>query len=119
MRKKDFLANGLWVGTIFPVPATGLIAAGSSTTDALVLSGLTDNYILATVAASTGARLVPGDVGDEVCVTNYGANTLTLYPPSGGKANNGSTDVGVSVAAGKTAFVKFTTATTVAVAVGA
>jgi uncharacterized protein (AIM24 family) len=37
-------------------------------------------------------------------VTNHGANTLTVYPATGGKIANGSANAGFSVPANKSAF---------------
>lgn len=60
-----------------------------------------------TTASSTGARLpatTAGIIGaDSGLVMNNGANTLTLYPPTGGKINGGSANAGVSVATLKAA----------------
>lgn len=70
---------------------TGLVATGSSHTDALAL--VSSSNLFATVASSTGCKL-PAVVakGAIVRILNGGANVLTVYPPSGGKINGGSAD---------------------------
>ncbi len=71
--------------------ATGLTAAGSATGDAYVLTSGINNFT--TVASSTGARLPDsGTPGDCVVVANNGANTLTVYSPTGGTVNGGSSE---------------------------
>lgn len=93
-------ANALvTVGTV----ANSLTAAGSSQTDAYAL-GMDDYNVFTTVASSTGARLPSTlSAGDEIQVVNYGANTLSVYPPTGGKINNGSANAAVSITANKSA----------------
>jgi hypothetical protein len=61
----------------------------------------------ATVAASTGAILPQSlGYGQELVVRNAGANSLTVYPPVGGKINGGSVNAGVAIAAaGATRFI--------------
>jgi hypothetical protein len=88
------------VGTV----TNTLTASGSTQGTALAISD--DVNIFTTVAASTGT-ILPGSTlvsaGDNILVVNYGANALTVYPPTGGKINNGSANAGVSVAANKNA----------------
>lgn len=59
-----------------------------------------------TVAANTGARL-PADLspGDEIRVSNFGANTLLLYPETGGNINGAGANTAVNVAANKQAII--------------
>lgn len=80
-----------------------LTAAGSSQGTALAL-GNDDYNIVTTTAASTGV-ILPATLSasDEMWVVNYGANTLSVYPPVGGKINNGSTNAAVSISANKNA----------------
>jgi hypothetical protein len=87
------------VGTM----ANTLAAAGSTQGTATAL-GNDDYNIFTTVAASTGA-ILPSNLSasDEMWVANYGANSLSVYPPTGGKINNGSANAAVAVAAGKNA----------------
>lgn len=82
-----------------------LTATGSVQTDALILPS--DVAIFTTVASNTGCILPPStDPADECMVTNHGANTLKVYPPSGGKIANGSANAAFSVAATKSAIFK-------------
>lgn len=67
--------------------ATGLVATGSSATDALLISSHLN--AVATTASSTGVVLSTSFTpGDEVYVFNGGANTLAIYPPSGATMDN-------------------------------
>lgn len=61
--------------------ATGLTAAGSSSTDALQLSASVNT--VATTGASTGVKLPACEAGAMVVVNNMGASTLTVYPATG------------------------------------
>lgn len=90
--------------------ANSLTATGSTQATALLLSQ-DDIQIVTTTASSTGVILLPGvsttaanpySAGDCVTIANYGAQTLTVYPPTGGKIANGSANSGVSVSANKT-----------------
>jgi len=95
------------VGTV----ANSLTAAGNSQATAYQMS-LDDWQIFTTVASSAGAIFSPGtgsaatpySAGDEMTITNHGANTLTVYPATGGKIANGSANAGFSVPATKSAF---------------
>jgi len=79
-------------------------AAGSAQGDAYAI--VAEATLFTTVASSTGAVL-PADAGpkSEYRVYNGGANALAVYPPSGGKINNGSADAAISVASGKGAVL--------------
>lgn len=81
-------------------------AAGNSQGTALALPS--DFVVFTTVAASTGTILPATgpqcNLGDSFIVVNHGANTLSVYPPSGGKIANGSANAAFSVAASKTAY---------------
>lgn len=91
----------LIVGTV----NSGLVATGNSQGTALALP-IDDNLVFTTVAASTGCIFNNGpySAGDEICIANHGANTLSVYPASGGKIANGSANAAFSVPANKTAF---------------
>jgi hypothetical protein len=80
-----------------------LTATGSTQGTALAITD--DINICTTVAASTGV-LLRNDLsaGDVQIVANYGANTLSVYPPGTGKINNGSASAAHSVAANKVAY---------------
>lgn len=75
----------------------GETATGSSAGTAFSVSAC--NTYFTTVAASTGAILPPGNtggpstvsLGDEYMIANVGgAATLTVYPPTGGTINGGT-----------------------------
>lgn len=90
--------------------AFALTATGSSQATALQLS--TNCNEVTTTAASTGV-LLPGNMvpSDEVVVANYGAQTLSVYPPVGEAISNGATNAAFSVATNKTAYFIKTNAT--------
>jgi len=86
--------------------SNALTATGSTQGTALALPS--DFNVFTTVAASTGAILpVTGpqcNQADTFIVVNHGANALLVYPPTGGKIANGSTNAGLSVGSNKTAW---------------
>lgn len=93
--------------------ARSLAAAG--TTSATAAACRADLNEFTTVAAGAGAKLgidTIGDTGsclcagDKVVVANFGANAMALYPPSGGKINNGVVDAAISVPAGSVCWVE-------------
>ena|SRR5579872_4855964 len=104
-------APGLLAQQIAGTFANSLTAAGSTQGTAYQMT-TDDIQIFTTVAASTGAIFMPGtgsapspySAGDEVQITNHGANTLSVYPATGGKIANGSANAAFSVPANKTAF---------------
>lgn len=79
----------------------GLVAAGSSATDALQLSAA--NNQVATTTASTGVKLPPTEPGAVILVRNSGASTLTVYPPTGSTIN-GTTSASILTAKGAVFF---------------
>jgi hypothetical protein len=81
--------------------ANSLTATGNSQGTALALGS--DFNVFTTVAASTGCILPTGSAADWYTVVNHGSNTLSVYPPVGGKIANGSTNAAFSVGANKTA----------------
>lgn len=81
-------------------------ATGTTANDAASVSAVVTR--VSTAAASTGVRLPPAESGAMMFVRNDGANTLTVYPASGGTINGASSD---SIAAGK-ANLYFGTSTT-------
>jgi hypothetical protein len=93
---------------IVGLPSLSLTALGSSQTTGLALA--TDFNVFTTVASSTGCQLPwgtdgtvagPVQIGDSITVVNHGANTLSVYPQSGGKIANGSANAAFSVSATK------------------
>lgn len=88
------------------IPSTSQTAAGSNQGTALALPS--DFVVFTTVGSSTGAILPANgpnvNLTDVYIVVNHGANTLSVYPPSGGKVANGTTNAAFSVAATKMAW---------------
>lgn len=86
--------------------SNNLTAAGSTQGTALALPS--DFNIVTTTAASTGVILPAAgpqcSPGDSFIVVNHGANSLTVYPPTGGKIANGSANAGLALASNKTGF---------------
>ena len=79
-------------------------AAGTSRTTATAIT--TANTIVSVVAAGTGVILPGASVvgaNDRLHVANHGANTLAVYPPSGGKLCNNGANVPALIAPGKCA----------------
>ena len=90
-----------------PAPFTGAVAAGTTQLTAYQISAVNTKF--GTVAASSGAILPPPNVtspGDEIWVSNFGANALTLYPAVGGTIDNGAANASVSIAANATKIFK-------------
>lgn len=83
-----------------PAPFTGATATGTTQAGAYLLSAVRTRF--GTVAASSGALLPTGASGDELTVTNFGGNSLAVYPPVGGAIDNGSANASVAVAANAT-----------------
>jgi len=103
--KSELMARGFSAGqaeSVVGIVANTLTAAGSSQATALAIGA--DINIFTTTASSTGA-ILPSTLGagDSMTVVNHGANTLSVYPPVGGKIANGSTNAAFSVAATKAA----------------
>jgi hypothetical protein len=94
-------------------PSGGLTGAGSTQGTALALPS--DFNIFTTTAASTGAILPASgfqyQITDTIIVVNHGANSLTVYPPTGGKVSTGSTNAGMAIPSGKTAWFLLVDAT--------
>lgn len=86
----------------------GIIAAGTTATDATVLSSAI-NYV-ATTASSTGVKLPSANIGDTVEVINGGAQTLSVYGQTGESFTNGAANAAFSVATLRSAiFYKVST----------
>lgn len=91
--------------------ANSLTAAGNNQATALQMS-LDDQQIFTTVAASTGAIFAPGttsnptpySAGDEVAIANHGANSLSVYPATGGKIGTAAANAAFAIAVGKTGY---------------
>lgn len=76
------LLHGVTVNALSSV-ANGLTAAGSTQGTALAITAQTN--VVTTTAASTGVILADIGVGAVQEVFNEGANTLSIYPASGGQ----------------------------------
>lgn len=92
--------SGLASRAIIGGVTNNLTATGSAQTDALAV--YTSNNVFTTTASSTGA-ILRSDMqpGDYQRIANYGAQTLSVYPPGTGKIQNGSASAAFSVAANK------------------
>lgn len=81
-------------------------ATAAGTTQATAYAITTANTIFTTVAAGTGGRLplTPTvSANDRLHVANHGANTLALYPATGGKFGTSTAGVPAMIAPGKCA----------------
>lgn len=87
--------------------ANALTATGSSATDALQLSAVLNN--IGTTASSTGVKLPPTEAGAVIFIRNTGAQTLTIYPPTGSTIN-GTTSASIATAKGIICFATTGTA---------
>lgn len=84
--------------------STAISAAGTTQAGATLLTTATS--IVTTVAAGSGVRLpvTPAvSAGDRLHVANHGANTLAVYPPTGGALSANTANVPAMVAAKKSA----------------
>jgi len=100
-------------GALAQASCTGMLqnnltALGSSQATALLAPS--DFMVFTTVAASTGVILPAAlngaaNPGDYYTVVNHGANSLSVYPPVGGKISTGAANAAFAVASGKTAFL--------------
>lgn len=81
-------------------------ATSAGTTQATAFAITTANTVFTTVAAGSGARLpvTPAvSANDRLHVANHGANTLTVYPPTGGALSSNTVNVPALVAPKKCA----------------
>jgi hypothetical protein len=99
---------GQAIGITAGVPLTAQLAAG--TTQATATAIVDDFSVFSTVAASAGARLpaanaisLTAQAGDIYRVVNFGANPLSVYPPTGGNISNAGVNTAISVPVNKTA----------------
>lgn len=82
-------------------------AAGSSATDALSVSAVVVRS--ATTASGTGVKLPAPEAGAMMVVRNDGAETLTVYPPTGSTIDGAAS---VTIAAAKASLFFGTSPTT-------
>ncbi len=97
-----FGAPPFLAGAIVGDVADSLTATGSTQGTALALTANTN--IVTTTAASTGVLLPVMQTGDMVEVVNLGANSLSVYPRTGGAIQTGAANAAFAVGAGKSAF---------------
>lgn len=106
------------LGTSFPTPhgnewlvrvVNNLTALGTNQATAFIIPMTQDGSIFTTVGSGTGALLPANGVGlgEEYVIANHGVNALLVYPPSGGKVGNGSTNAAYSLGAGKTGYFMY------------
>lgn len=95
--------------------ATGLVAVGSSASDALQLSAVWN--AITTSSASTGVKLPPTEVGNVIGIRNDSGQTITVYPSTGSTVNAAAASV--TLATAKTMLCFATSATTWATMTGA
>jgi hypothetical protein len=88
--------------------ATGLVATGSSITDALQLSAVWNT--ITTSSASTGVILPPTEAGAMVGIRNDSGQTITIYPKAGSTINAGASTL--TMATAKTMILFAPSATT-------
>jgi len=89
--------------------ATGLVAVGSSATDALQLSAVWN--AITTSSASTGVKLPPTEVGAMVGIRNDSGQTVKVYPYNTSSTVNAAAS-SVDLATAKTMILFATSATT-------
>lgn len=75
-------------------------AAGTTAADATVVS--TPNVRVSTAASSTGIRVPPAETGALMFIRNDGAQTVTVYPATGGTINGSAS---TTIAAAKSALL--------------
>jgi hypothetical protein len=78
---------------------SGLTAIGTSQGTGFPLANDADHQFT-TVGSGTGATLPSARLPSRVAIWNGGASTLTIYPPSGGKINDGSVNASTTLGAG-------------------
>lgn len=93
--------------------ATDLTAAGTTTSTAAICPASVN--VFTTVASGAGCKIGTVAVGatrsiacagDEYIVANHGANALLVFPPTGGKFNNGTVDAAYSLPANTSILFK-------------
>jgi len=100
--------SGLATQSICGDGATGLVATGSSITDALQLSAVFNT--ITTSSASTGVILPPTEVGAMIGIRNDSGQTITIYPKAGSTINAAASSL--TIATAKTMLLFATSATT-------
>ncbi len=88
--------SGLSTTSICGYGATGLVATGSSITDALQLSA--DFNTITTSSASTGVILPPTEAGAHIVIRNDSGQTITVYPKAGSTINAAASTITIATA---------------------
>jgi hypothetical protein len=104
--------GGAWAGAAGAIVGDNLnsgitaLAGGANGASTPLLTG--DANIIATCATTADSVKLPTgqSTGDELFLRNNGAASANVFPPTGGKINNGSTDAAAAVGASKTALFK-------------
>lgn len=102
-------SSGANAGAVIGGANAAITALGSTQATAALLS-LTSNNVVTVGGSGTGVILPPGTgtgdpltAGDWIRVANYvSGNAILVYPPTGGKIQNGSLNAGFSIPALKT-----------------
>lgn len=89
--------------------ATGLVAVGTNAATALQLSA--SQNAITTSSASTGVKLQPTEMGNEVWIRNDSGQTITVYPfETSGTTFNAAAST-VTIATAKTMVLKAVSST--------
>jgi hypothetical protein len=112
--KRNLVGSGLHqsqASAILGLLDSTLVAAGSTQATAAALRSDITLMASGSVGSGTGV-IIPssngfGDDADEWEIYNYnGTNALLVYPPVGGTLHNGTANAGLSVATGKSVFIR-------------
>jgi hypothetical protein len=90
----------------------GVSAAGTTTANATLLSASTQLVNVTTVSSGTGVRIGYCLTGWQITIKNNGANTLNVYPITGGSFNALATNAAITIAAGASQIFWATSSTT-------
>lgn len=103
--------TSLTAGTLFYEGTSATVSAAGTTQG--TATALTNSYnIVTTVASSTGVALpTPATAGLEIIIVNKGANTLNVYPASGGAIDSAGTNAAVTLPVNGTATYQAATTT--------
>lgn len=85
---------------IFLAYQVGVSAAGTNSSTATVLGTDTQFATITTVNSGTGVKIAYNSHGWFIFIKNLGANTLKVYPVTGGTINSLGTDVATTIVAG-------------------
>ncbi len=95
---RDLMKGGMSAGTAKAMGGqTNMTVSAAGSTQGTATALTATNNFISTAAASSGVLLATEELGSDVWIYNGGANTLTVYPHTGGKINVASTNAGVSL----------------------